>query len=151
MNPGFVRYSIEWRHVDLSVAILLALFLFTQVQTDFKGFWRWCIAYRVTVFLDFFHRPVFLGVEIRRFGNWICFRPQVKGGRGEDTNAVGPLRVGVFSLPLPEDGNRFSFRNVVFLLPRTPDDGKSPKPQYICVQTQRSSTARTRVTIHIWD
>jgi hypothetical protein len=28
--------------------------------------------------LEFFHRPVFLGVETRRFGNWICFRPQVK-------------------------------------------------------------------------
>jgi hypothetical protein len=26
----------------------------------------------------------------RRFGNWICFRPQVKGG--EDTYSVGPLR-----------------------------------------------------------
>jgi hypothetical protein len=26
-----------------------------------------------------FGRPVFLGVETRRFGNWICFRPQVKG------------------------------------------------------------------------
>jgi hypothetical protein len=31
--------------------------------------------------MDFFQRPVFLGVETRRFGNWICFRPQVKGGR----------------------------------------------------------------------
>jgi hypothetical protein len=26
-----------------------------------------------------------------RFGNWICFRPQVKGG--EDTYSVGPLRM----------------------------------------------------------
>jgi hypothetical protein len=26
---------------------------------------------------------VFLGVETRHFGHWICFRPQVKGG--EDT------------------------------------------------------------------
>jgi hypothetical protein len=49
-----------------------------------------CIAHRITVFfLDFFHRPVFLGAETRRFGNWICFRPQVKGG--EDTYSVGPV------------------------------------------------------------
>jgi hypothetical protein len=33
---------------------------------------------------------VFLRVETRRFGNWICFRPQVKGG--EDTYSVGTLR-----------------------------------------------------------
>jgi hypothetical protein len=31
------------------------------------------------IFLDFFHRPVFQ--KTRRFGNWICFRPQVKVGR----------------------------------------------------------------------
>jgi hypothetical protein len=34
--------------------------------------------------------------------------------------------------PSPEDGNRSSFRNVVFS--RIPDDGKSPKPPVIlCV------------------
>jgi hypothetical protein len=48
------------------------------------------IGNRVTRFLDFFHRPVFLGVETQCFGNWICFRPQVRGG--EDTYSVGPLR-----------------------------------------------------------
>jgi hypothetical protein len=31
------------------------------------------------VFGLFPHHHVFLGVETRRFGNWICFRPQVKG------------------------------------------------------------------------
>jgi hypothetical protein len=35
--------------------------------------------YKITEFLDFFHRPVFLEVEIRRFVNCICFRPQAKG------------------------------------------------------------------------
>jgi hypothetical protein len=39
---------------------------------------------------QFFHRPVFCGVETQRFGNWICFRPQVKGV--EDTYSVGHLR-----------------------------------------------------------
>jgi hypothetical protein len=47
----------------------------------------------ISGFLDFIHRLVFEGT--RRFGNWICFRPQVKGGGGvreEDTYSVGPLR-----------------------------------------------------------
>jgi hypothetical protein len=34
---------------------------------------------------DFFHRPVFLEVETRRFGKWICFRPQVKMGEKTPT------------------------------------------------------------------
>jgi hypothetical protein len=33
---------------------------------------------RSTRFFNRFHRPVFLGAETRRFGNWICFRPKVK-------------------------------------------------------------------------
>jgi hypothetical protein len=37
------------------------------------------ITHRITGVLDVFHRPVFFGVEARRFGNWISFRPQVKG------------------------------------------------------------------------
>jgi hypothetical protein len=42
----------------------------------------------ISGFLDFIHRPVFEGT--RRFGNWICFRPQVKRGGGEDTYSVAP-------------------------------------------------------------
>jgi hypothetical protein len=37
----------------------------------------------------------------------------------------------VFSPPSPENGNRSSFRNVVFLFPRIPYDGKSPKTPVI--------------------
>jgi hypothetical protein len=52
------------------------------------------IPHRVTgfffFFFYFFHRPVFSRVKTRRFGNWICFRLQVK--RGEDPYSVGPLR-----------------------------------------------------------
>jgi hypothetical protein len=33
----------------------------------------------ISGFLDFIHRPVFEGT--RRFGNRICFRPQVKRGK----------------------------------------------------------------------
>jgi hypothetical protein len=36
-------------------------------------------------------------------------------------------------LPSSEDGNRSSFRNVVFLVISNPDDGQSPKTQYLCV------------------
>jgi hypothetical protein len=41
----------------------------------------------ITGFSECFHRPVFLWVEGRRFGNWICFRHQVKGERRQ----LGPL------------------------------------------------------------
>jgi hypothetical protein len=44
---------------------------------------------RITGVLDFSHRPVFLGVETRRFGNWICFHPQVKGEK--IPTHLGPL------------------------------------------------------------
>jgi hypothetical protein len=36
-------------------------------------------------------------------------------------------------LPSPEDGNRSSFRNIVFLVISNPDYGQSPKTQYLCV------------------
>jgi hypothetical protein len=42
------------------------------------------LVHRITGFLDFFHLPVFLGVETQRFGNWICFRSQMTGV--EDTS-----------------------------------------------------------------
>jgi hypothetical protein len=50
------------------------------------------LIHRITGFLDFFHRPVFLEVETRRFGSWICFRPLVKDGRRHLLTLVGPLR-----------------------------------------------------------
>jgi hypothetical protein len=54
-----------------------------------------------------------------------CFRPQVK--RGEDTYSVGPLRKSS-----PGDGNRSSFRNIVFLLPTTDDVKKSKNAMILC-------------------
>jgi hypothetical protein len=63
----------------------------------------------------------------RRFGKWICFRPQVKWGKKTPTQ-LGPLERAnlnhqwfFFTPLLPEDRNRSSFRNVVFL--QTSDDG----------------------------
>jgi hypothetical protein len=51
------------------------------------------ILYRIAGVLDFIHRPDFTSYKKkeeskRRFGNWICFRPQVRG----DTYSVGSLR-----------------------------------------------------------
>jgi hypothetical protein len=37
------------------------------------------------IFLDFFHHPVFQ--KTRRFGNWICFRPQVNVGKNTPTQS----------------------------------------------------------------
>jgi hypothetical protein len=42
------------------------------------------------VFLDFSIVWYPRDYKTRRFGNWICFSPQVRGG--EDTYSVGPLR-----------------------------------------------------------
>jgi hypothetical protein len=79
--------------------------------------------------------------KTRRFGNWISFRPQVKVGVKTPTQlgplerdylqwlrlalSKGPNWVGVFSPPSPEDGNRSSFRNVVFF--GIQDDGKKSR------------------------
>jgi hypothetical protein len=43
---------------------------------------------RDTGFSDFVHRPDSKLLKTQRFGNWICFRPQVR----EDTYSVGSLR-----------------------------------------------------------
>jgi hypothetical protein len=45
--------------------------------TELLGFW------------NFFHRPDSREYETRRFGNWICFRPQVKGEK--IPTQLGPL------------------------------------------------------------
>jgi hypothetical protein len=64
------------------------------LPVDSIGFWWWCITDRITGFSDFVHRPDSKLIrrrkkeKTRRFGNWICFRPQVRG----DTYSVGSLR-----------------------------------------------------------
>jgi hypothetical protein len=64
-----------------------------NILLDSIGFWRWCITHIIAGVLDFIHRPDFNSYkkkeeQTRRFGNWICFHPQVKG----DTYSVGSLR-----------------------------------------------------------
>jgi hypothetical protein len=55
---------------------------------DTIGFRRWCITHRDTGFSDFVHRPDSKLLITQRFGNWICFRPQVR----ENIYSVGSLR-----------------------------------------------------------
>jgi hypothetical protein len=43
---------------------------------------------RITGVLDCVHWPVFKKLETQRFGNWICFRSQV---RGKTPTLLGPL------------------------------------------------------------
>jgi hypothetical protein len=68
--------------------------------------------------------------KTQRFGNWICFHPQVKG---ETPTQMGPLERAnpIRSTPSPPavDGNRSSFRNVVFYSIRNPADGQSSETQ----------------------
>jgi hypothetical protein len=45
-----------------------------------KGFWRWCVTLITIKLLDFVHRPDFSKQKTQRFGNWICFRLQARGG-----------------------------------------------------------------------
>jgi hypothetical protein len=71
------------------------------------------------------HRQVFLGVETDRFGKWICFRPRVE--KKDLISITGPVSTCLLP-PSHENGNRSSFENVVFLLPKSPDSGKFQKP-----------------------
>jgi hypothetical protein len=60
-----------------------------ETGLNFKEYeFKYVEPYGISGFLDFIHRPVFEGT--RRFGKWICFRPQVKGGKKTPTQ-LGPL------------------------------------------------------------
>jgi hypothetical protein len=66
-------------------------------------------------FLDYFHSAVFLGAELLSIT-----------GPVTDINSFQGTQLSRCILPpSPVDANRSSFRNVVFVLPRTPNDGKS--------------------------
>jgi hypothetical protein len=60
-----------------------------------KGFWRWCTTFRITGFLDFVHRP---NIQITK----------------QNVSETGSVSVFRCSLPSAVDGNRSSFRKVVF-------------------------------------
>jgi hypothetical protein len=61
----------------------------------------------------------------QRFGNWMF--PSSGKMMGTPTTLLRPLESVSVGVPmiLPENGNRFSFRNVAFL--ETLDDGQSQK------------------------
>jgi hypothetical protein len=67
---------------------LLAAWVEHILHVVSEGLWWWWITQGISGFLDVIHHPVF--EETRRFGNWICFRPQVKGGKKTPTQ-LGPL------------------------------------------------------------
>jgi hypothetical protein len=66
----------------------------TTIDMKFKLKCNICV-HRITWFLGFLHRPVFWGVETRRFGNWICFRPKVKGEK--TPIQLGPLESAILN------------------------------------------------------
>jgi hypothetical protein len=52
------------------------------VLIESEEFWRSCIALRITGFLDFFPSSRILNNQKEQcFGNWTCFRPQVRRER----------------------------------------------------------------------
>jgi hypothetical protein len=79
-------------------------------RLDSKGFLRWCITLRITGFLDLSVVRYFKNQRTQRFGNWICFRLQVMGETPAPLGSLGKVNLNHSS----EDGNRSSFRNVLF-------------------------------------
>jgi hypothetical protein len=70
------------------------------------------------MFLDFVHRPVFSKTAFRKLDLFPS-----SGKKNVAPTLLGPLeRAGLINGP--EDGNRFSFRNVLFSK-KTLDDGQS--------------------------
>jgi hypothetical protein len=86
---------------------------------DTIGFWWWCITHRDTGFSDFVHRPDLKLLKTQCFGNWICFRPQVR----EDAYSVWSLRKSY-----PQ-----SLVQWLRIVISNPDDGQSLKTQYLCM------------------
>jgi hypothetical protein len=103
----------------------------TERKVEPEGFWRWCLTLRTTGYMGFVHRLKLQILENKMFPNLHLFPSSSE--RREISTLLGPLErvnqahwlrlalpkgpniVGV-SLPLPEDGNRPSFRNVCFLI-----------------------------------
>jgi hypothetical protein len=113
---GFCNVGVEFNFRGSSQLVLSLL------HAQIKHFLR------DTGFSDLVHHPDSKLLKTQRFGNWICFRPQLR----EDTYAVGSLRKS-YPQSSPEDGNRSSFQNAVFLVISNPDDGQSQKTQILCV------------------
>jgi hypothetical protein len=80
--------------------VLISMWTRFDHYTAFTASWN-NVKYRYMlyrIFLDFFHRPLFK--KTLRFGNWICFRPQVKVGEKTPTQ-LGPLERELISITGP--------------------------------------------------
>jgi hypothetical protein len=77
-----IKAKFEPVEIMVDVHRLCPQALTTAATSYFRKSPNYTFAHRIVGFLDFFNRPVFLGVETRRSRNWICFRPQVRRGRG---------------------------------------------------------------------
>jgi hypothetical protein len=84
------------------------------------------------MFLEFIYRLLFK--KLNTFPNWTCFHPQVRetpllifwSNDGDFPFLTD--KTACVSFPLPEDGNRSNFRNVVFLGFKYWAMGKVQKP-----------------------
>jgi hypothetical protein len=103
---------------------------YSIIYAQSEGFLRWCTTLRITGFVGYVLVRNSKYKKTQTFRNWISILPP---GEGRETHTLlghikraqinqwtwrlalskGHNRVGV-SLPSPEDGNRSSFRNVVF-------------------------------------
>jgi hypothetical protein len=87
--------------------------------------------HRITEFFGLFSSSNVLGNRNTTFRKLHLFPSSGEEGRTEPLIEISSFLGAQLSMyllpPSPEDGNRCSFRNVVFLLPRILDDGKSPK------------------------
>jgi hypothetical protein len=92
--PRMLNYIIRIiTATDLRVTSISEIRKRTKLGNVSIGFWRWCITHWITGVSDFIHRPDSNNYKKEeeqtwRFGNWICFRPQVRG----DTYSVGSLQ-----------------------------------------------------------
>jgi hypothetical protein len=72
-----------WLMMEL-ISALMKIIMYLRVAENARNI----LILRITGFLDFSIVRYSRNYKTQRFGNWICFRPQMKG---EDTYLVGSL------------------------------------------------------------
>jgi hypothetical protein len=94
---------------------------------------------------------------LQRFGNWICSRPQVREGGEEETHTLlGPLARAKLNHWITDNGNRSSFRNVVFSYIQNPGrwtksrNPAIPKWRLSCKFQRPFEEAQASLTNMLW-